>query len=500
MNSNEDVLLQNAHRVVLELAENIKPVVECPLEISSQELALNLSILLRAKGPLLPQDAEAYRELIIGLNEKLKVLQISLERLQDISNLNQKILSDKEVTEKSQLNAISKLEAINKLQQQENFKILQEKNQILVKLNEKTKKLEESRTSHQEKDFKIEKLSAEVEVYKNLSKKYSENPNDPNFINDYSKEFESLKSQLQNSLEAIELIRAQSEKDCQGLIDQNNLLLNEIKAANKDLQNLKNDQSDQMTEIADLKSLLNFQEIEIAGYKLLESNYESLQSYNQDLKSQNELYQKSIENLRSDNKKLNSEICLAKEKADHEISLLSNKILQNESQIQTQSLKIKQKDEDLINQNRENSILSKKINDLNSNSEFLSNTLSNFQKELFESQRKTESELEFVSNYCLKSSQDHLDQDRSLKKLGDIINEKDIELSILREMIGELQKPKPSYFPIKDDPVDQALAEFLNSRPEPLEVNFIREDQGTYLFGSKRVFIKIENGKIISNL
>ena len=122
----------------------------------------------------------------------------------------------------------------------------------------------------------------------------------------------------------------------------------------------------------------------------------------------------------------------------------------------------------------------------------------NFKKELFEKQKKTESELEFISNYTLKSSQDHLEQERKLKRLAEMIEEKDSELGILREMIGELQRPKPSYFPVKDDIIDQALAEYINSKPEPLEVNFIREDQGTYLFGSKRVFIKIENGKIIS--
>ena len=126
--------------------------------------------------------------------------------------------------------------------------------------------------------------------------------------------------------------------------------------------------------------------------------------------------------------------------------------------------------------------------------------LAKLQKEMEEKHKKIASELEFMANYTLKSSQDHLDQERNLKKLGEIIGEKDSELQILREMIGGLQKAKPSYFPIKDDPVDQALADYLNTRPEPLEVNFIREDAGTYLFGSKRVFIKIENGKIISKI
>jgi hypothetical protein len=51
--------------------------------------------------------------------------------------------------------------------------------------------------------------------------------------------------------------------------------------------------------------------------------------------------------------------------------------------------------------------------------------------------------------------------------------------------------------PIKEDTVDYALSDFINQREKPLEVPFCREQSGVYLFGTKRVFIKVENGKII---
>ena len=54
------------------------------------------------------------------------------------------------------------------------------------------------------------------------------------------------------------------------------------------------------------------------------------------------------------------------------------------------------------------------------------------------------------------------------------------------------------YFPLQRDNVDQALAQFINnytlSHPgqRGLQIMFLREAQGVYKYGSKRVFLKIE--------
>ena len=53
------------------------------------------------------------------------------------------------------------------------------------------------------------------------------------------------------------------------------------------------------------------------------------------------------------------------------------------------------------------------------------------------------------------------------------------------------------YIPVVDDPIDIALADHVNTRNPPLEVPFSRENTGVYHFGTKRVFIKLEQGKVI---
>ena len=54
------------------------------------------------------------------------------------------------------------------------------------------------------------------------------------------------------------------------------------------------------------------------------------------------------------------------------------------------------------------------------------------------------------------------------------------------------------YIPIKDDLVDRKLAEFINNYPEraKLKIMFMRESEGVYQFGTKRVAVKVEKDNI----
>lgn len=49
-----------------------------------------------------------------------------------------------------------------------------------------------------------------------------------------------------------------------------------------------------------------------------------------------------------------------------------------------------------------------------------------------------------------------------------------------------------AYIPYHNDPIDRALADFLNSLNDPSRlVNmFVRESEGVYMFGNKKIYIK----------
>ena len=54
------------------------------------------------------------------------------------------------------------------------------------------------------------------------------------------------------------------------------------------------------------------------------------------------------------------------------------------------------------------------------------------------------------------------------------------------------------YIPFTDDEIDVKLAEFINNYPErsKLKIMFLRESQGVYQFGSRRIAVKVERDKI----
>ena len=68
-------------------------------------------------------------------------------------------------------------------------------------------------------------------------------------------------------------------------------------------------------------------------------------------------------------------------------------------------------------------------------------------------------------------------------------------------MILELKERAQVYIPL-DDEIDTRLGEFINSSNDPAKLTklFLREGEGVYSFGTKRVYVKMENGKIFSKI
>ena len=54
------------------------------------------------------------------------------------------------------------------------------------------------------------------------------------------------------------------------------------------------------------------------------------------------------------------------------------------------------------------------------------------------------------------------------------------------------------YIPVKNDAIDKKLAEYINNYPDrqKLKIMFMRESEGTYQFGTKRVYVKCVKDKI----
>ncbi len=82
------------------------------------------------------------------------------------------------------------------------------------------------------------------------------------------------------------------------------------------------------------------------------------------------------------------------------------------------------------------------------------------------------------------------------------LKDAEVEIETLKNYIIELKQRIAVYIPVKDDPVDKKLAEFINNYPErsKLKIMFMRESEGVYQFGTRRVYVRVDKDKINSNI
>ncbi len=64
--------------------------------------------------------------------------------------------------------------------------------------------------------------------------------------------------------------------------------------------------------------------------------------------------------------------------------------------------------------------------------------------------------------------------------------------------IIDLKQKVAIYIPQKDDPIDKILADYINNYPDRqrLKIMFLRESQGVYSYGQRKVAVKVEQDKI----
>ena len=75
----------------------------------------------------------------------------------------------------------------------------------------------------------------------------------------------------------------------------------------------------------------------------------------------------------------------------------------------------------------------------------------------------------------------------------------ELETATLKNYIIDLKSRVAIYVPInQDDQVDQKVAEFINNFPDrnKLKIMFMRDSEGVYQFGSRKVKMEINRGKV----
>ena len=116
------------------------------------------------------------------------------------------------------------------------------------------------------------------------------------------------------------------------------------------------------------------------------------------------------------------------------------------------------------------------------------------EKELTSQRDKLSTELENATDYVLELEEKVYKANKTSLELLKQLKDAECEIETLKQYVIDLKQRIAVYIPVKEDQVDKRLAEFINNYPEraKLKIMFMRESEGVYQFGTKRVAVKVE--------
>ena len=466
-----------------------------------EELSMEIHELYQNKE-ITQERVKNIRCLLIGVNEKLKLLELYKERYEQVIfqiEEEQKSRENMQVSFKSACNdfLISKAALENQvLTLDRRIKSLSEKNLKLENIEKvfndfkSTKELEiqmlKAKVLELNKNSTPHSITQEIveTLQKNSSFKENASKMQKNEFDKVTQGYEEILAQYQESLsdlthENLSLTQMidRLTKTNNEVISQNEYLARENLAfksrlleCEKRLTYVK-ELEDQMTQHADQA-------------RQVKSDYEVLK---QQMEKVSKRYHEGTRGLFNDKKSLlegNKKLTDENSKLKEQINLLHNKY--NELQSKAKDGSLGSETGTFTFLNSQNIKLLKDI------------------KDLCEVSNRIESEMlkEFslVIRNILEVSGKYLMLQRLQSRVLMVLKDKDVENNIIRDLIAKVQKGRPVYVPIRGDFVDNQLANFLNSSEKVIEVPFVRLEPGVYLFGTKRVVLRVEQIGIVSKL
>lgn len=175
---------------------------------------------------------------------------------------------------------------------------------------------------------------------------------------------------------------------------------------------------------------------------------------------------------------------------------LLEEIKELRKKLEISELDVKRKDIILEENNARIATLKNKLQwDKEAKNTFLQ--ISDMKTQSSETEKALMKQVDFLLKFTLDLSQKFLFQQRLITKMFKFTQDKDCEICILRNKITDEQSGLNIYIPDKSDNIDVAMADYVNTRPNFLEVPFVRVEKGVYLFGSKIVKVKLQNNRLI---
>ena len=367
----------------------------------------------------------------------------------------------------------------------------------LLELNNKIVELEQN---NQELSLEIEQKNGEINSLKPQAK-CSES---------FESEASHLAAELQKSMSENEEFERKLKENLDSFANSNSALtkrIEELTQAKADLQGkleelirqnhgLKQENDRYTNLVNELCAQLALLQAEIQTLKARENRERHLQQKLKDEEEANKMLRNELDELSKQYNEHLTKLSRENSKIQSEKSLRENENSALKSDLEKKNKEIMMMRKDLEKALSELAALEQHLcvtEDLNKIIDHLSkqNSDSEAEKERLGSQvsnmaQHIESQSEQIRAFSDKVSE--LETNR-LESEEHIMN--------LEGILDELRKDRDIYKPNKDDPIDIALSDYVNARPSAMKVQFDREDHGIYNFGTKKIFVKLEQGKLL---
>ena len=480
--------------IITHTSKSAKKLANLENKIIEHDLGLEISLRdLESKTTLEKEDLRYFKNLLLGAHEKIK----SLELRQQIEFTN--CITTSNSTNSATLDYPK---IIQTLEQE-----ISSQNKIIEKLHIENKNhndlYEKEKAKNKEILGELEGLKLEISVLKGeMVNMISKKRQSENSQGSFSEVIE-VKKHIELELEKLRQQYKKAVEDFSSVTKNYEETIHKLTLDKEELEALKDKALVSTREMKSLNDSLN-SSIILLRSELYEKDakIKILESYNKQSLAQ-ELIKDNVASLYG---KLDAD-----QKRFNEFSRLMRKekleILKKSSDQAEELLKMKEKLEQLDNQLKQEKVKSEDINNkfILAKKKSLANRvdydISLEVRELRGNSQELEITMNKQSDFLIRAlldlSQKFLFQQRLITKMFKFIQDKDCEICILRGKIVNEQGGMNIYVPDKNDLLDVAMAEYVNTRPNFLEVPFVRIEPGVYLFGSKIVKVKYQNNRII---
>jgi hypothetical protein len=440
-----------------------------------------------------PQNLKNYKCLVLGLNEKLKTLEIFKQKYESLAFQVAKDQKNRDFMQAAySKNCKDFVTHQNSLQNAINA--LSQRCETLESENQRLKSLELEYKHY--KETQITLLETQIVTNESiLITKSLETPFDliSNLKCQLSKEQERSaheKSIFLNTIQDYQKVLSEHQDELKSLIEENSKLLQEINKVNEENNKLIENNENLVTKIISFESCIQNYETQLKYYQELKDFDHKTDFIDTIYTEKPKIFQTETPSPRNseEHKRTKSFSLLHSNKT---LTETNKKLMQELTQARNEIFGLESAAKTFVPIN------------INKPSLEISETLLEDIKSMsLKFQRNDQSivdEYSELTSNLLQSSERELFLQRTLTRLISFLQNKSAELQIMQKLLIEAEKEKQIYIPVRGDIIDNTLANYLNSMNKKLDIPFIRLDNGVYLFGNKKVILRIENIGIVSN-